>query len=356
MEKLISAVNEVTSVYFPEKENAFSFSRLYQCFMGSNQESIKEVFGESLLWRLRLHFKNLRKKVQHKELKIKLPSDSILFYKDDKKGFIIACPSKNFALKIFLDVPHIKLLDCEINTLKKIKGTAFEKSASSYIADGVTTQGARWVLSDFRSNRDSLHHSPDPDLLLLNLAYKEIMPRMAEFYRINEPQIILVKDWIEEAQKRAEKHPHKEVIVKALSEIKKDGALLVSAIHYDLHARNILRNNNQYSVIDWEGNLRSLVLVDGLDFLRRYLQRNQGKLRRFIKDLGMRNLTHDASRTLESFSQWQTKHFYLQSQIGPVDLIYIYVIERTLLFWEVRQINRLTDRRGIEFNVLLARS
>src|SRR5690606_18171104 len=110
---------------------------------------------------------------------------------------------------------------------------------------------------------------------------------------------------------------------------------------------------NDFSIIDWEGNLRGLVLIDGLDFLRRYLQKKKKRLKEFVSAFKEGKLTPEGNSILQNFMKWQNSQFQLPMIEDPSLLVLIYVIERTLILWEVRRVNRLDDKKGIEYQILL---
>lgn len=346
MREIVSAVNEVISGIYPEiTTTTFHFSRLYRVGMGkSARESIPLVFGDSLFWRLKLNLKNLRKKASFQEVEMKLPTDALFFYRDDKEGLIIVCPRQNFILKIFRDPPHIVLLEREIKTLKLIAGSPFEKDSSKYLGDGITSNGARWVMTDFRSNTQSLKNHANFEKNWFEISYSEIMPRMAEFYKLNSPVTYSVNVWLNKNKDRVLAHPEVTRLQKVLVEIEKlqdDSLLLDSINHYDLHTGNVLyAGGDKYSIIDWEGNYRSPVVIDAFDFLRRYLQKNRSELSRFeaLSD-----------EVFKNYQSWLQKYFNLSVSMNAKKVHFlIYAVERTLFFWEIAKINRLEDKRAIE--------
>ena len=346
MKEIIAAVNEVMAQYYPEtKKSRFRYSRLYRVGMGEEaQDSIPLVFGDSLFWRLKLNFKNLRKKASFKEVELKLPSDGLFFSREDKEGLIIVCPLQNFILKIFRDPPHIVLLEREIKTLKLIAGSPFEKDSSKYLSDGLTSNGARWVMTDFRSNTQSLKNHANFEKNWFEISYSEIMPRMAEFYKLNSPVTYSVNVWLNKNKDRVLAHPEVAKLQKVLVEIEKlqdDSLLLDSINHYDLHTGNVLyAGGDKYSIIDWEGNYRSPVVIDAFDFLRRYLQKNRNELSRF------ETLSDEVFKNYQS---WLQKNFNLSVSMNSKKVHFlIYAVERTLFFWEIAKINRLEDKRAIE--------
>jgi thiamine kinase-like enzyme len=344
--EIVSAVNEVISGVYPETKVAkFHFSRLYRVGMGENAcESIPLVFGDSLLWRLKLNFKNLRKKASFKEVELKLPSDGLFFSREDKEGLIIVCPRQNFILKIFRDPPHMVLLEREIKTLKLIAGSPFEKDSSKYLSDGLTSNGARWVMTDFRSNTHSLKNFHNFEKNWFEISYSEIMPRMAEFYKLNSPVTYSVDVWLNKNKDRILAHPEAAKLQNVLAKIEKqkDESLLLDSVnHYDLHTGNVLyAGGDKYSIIDWEGNYRSPVVIDAFDFLRRYLQKNRSELSHF------ETLSDEVFKNYQS---WLEKHFHLSVSMKAKKVHFlIYAVERTLFFWEIAKINRLEDKRAIE--------
>jgi len=352
VQNIIEAVNEIIGKERPEiGEESFGHNRLYRIAAGREaSKSIPLVFGESKFWRLKHHGKNIRKKPPFKSIKLRLPADSIIFYRDDKEGIIAVSPEKNFVLKIFRDPPHILLLNREIETLKKIKGSDFEKFSTTYLNDGTTANGARWVMTDFRSNENSLKNYFNFEKNWLAISYTEIMPRMSAFYKINSPQFVKVSEWVENAQKRLESHPEAKKLAEGLKRISKDDLnieILTSINHFDLHTGNVLRSREgEYSIIDWEGCYPAPVVIDAFDFLRRYLQKNRGEFKNF------KVLSDDI---FKKYQNWLREHFNQEVPFESKDLHFlIYAIERTLFFWEIAQINRLSDKRAVEKFILEA--
>lgn len=350
MQNIIEAVEAIIQKERPHiSVNEFSYSKLYRVGQGeSASKSIPLVFGDSLYWRLKHHLKNIRKSSPFKKISLRLPSDAVIFYRDDKEGIIAASPEHNFVLKIFRDPPHILLLNREIETLKKIKGSEFEKFSTTYFNDGTTVNGARWVLTDFRGNENSLKNYTNFEKNWLDISYLEIMPRMAEFYKLNDPTFITVEEWLEKTRDRIKSHPEVQRLGQGLDRVSSfhfSFEILTSINHYDLHTGNVLRNSkNDYSVIDWEGCYPGPVVIDAFDFLRRYLQKNRSEYSRFEKL---------SEEIFLNYQEWVREHFSagIAPQTKDVHFL-IYAIERTLFFWEIAQINRLSDKRAVEKFIL----
>src|SRR5690606_26630107 len=106
-------------------------------------------------------------------------------------------------------------------------------------------------------------------------------------------------------------------------------------LHYDLHAGNVLRDGDQYSIIDWEGSPRGLVLIDGLDFYRRFAQKKRKRFSKVEEDI------------FKKFREWSAQHFDLYINEESKDLHFvIYAMERSMILWETRKVDRFQDKNG----------
>lgn len=348
MVNVLNSLDEILSTHFPQAQNkVFNYSKIYQVFAGEKSgEAIPHVFGKSRLWRLKLHYKNIRKKTSCPSIKTKLPEDAIIFYREDKEGVIAVSHEQNFIIKMFMDKSHLPLIEREILALRKIKGSAFEEFSSSYIDDGVTSDGARWVMTDFRSNSDSLKNHLDFEKNWLDISYQEIMPRMSRFYQINDHKFISRQTWIDQTLPRVETHPESIFLKKALEHISDDDSAIIleSIVHFDLHTGNVLHSDGHYSIIDWEGSFKAPVVIDAFDFMRRYLQKNQRAYKQFDQ------ISHDV---FSQYQEWVLKYFKQEiPSVSYWDHFLIYAIERALFFWETAKINRFNDKRSIEKFIL----
>lgn len=357
------ALEELAAEYDPSvPEATFVFHPLYRVGVSENSySSIEKIFGKSFLGRFRHYSGNLKKldwaKYVFKRFIAKLPSDSIVFFRDDKEGVIIASHEKNFALKMFFNKAHISLLEEEIKTLKDFKTTSFSPYVAKLLGEGTTSNGGRWLVTSFCSNSLALTNRRDHVKYLLQHFPLIVMPPMTEFYRTFSPRIIPVNSWINEAFTRAEGHPSRNKIETLLRKISQEAvrfpgyAVIESKIHHDLHAGNILIDDNQTIIIDWEGQVRGLVLVDILDFSRRYLQKSIWA--KFCFWLFMKGILKEPSslvkKSLSFYRNWNLVNYEvrLADDSGRLSFM-IYAVERALILFEKRKVDRFNDRNGFE--------
>lgn len=363
------ALCELAQQYDPEATaTAFAFHPFYR--VGVAEESydhLEKIFGKSCLGRLKHYSGNLARldwpKFVGKKLRIPLPKDSIIFFKDDKEGVIAASHEKQVVLKLFFKPESVELLEKEIDTLKSIMNTSFAPYSAQLLAEGTTSNGARWFVSNFCSNTLSIKNHPFPERFLLESFPQMIMPAMTEFYKAYPHKVWTIHEWITRAADRIEVHPSKELLTKFLEAIKLEAQkfpqyeVLHGHIHHDLHAGNILRDEKQMVIIDWEGNVQGLVLVDIWDFSRRYIRAH--KLVGVMFWLYLEGVVKEPPKLvregLEFYRQWMKENFQAEVPRGSEKLsLLLYVLERTLIIYEIRGLDRLKDRQGFEARILAA--
>lgn len=367
--KIQSALCELANEYDPSvPETTFIFHPLYRVGVSEkSSKNIEQIFGESLLGRFRNYSGNLKKmdwlKYVGRTFKVRLPSDSIIFFRDDKEGVIIASHERQIVLKMFFSESHIGLLEEEIRALQSFEGTAFSPYVPKLLNHGRTSNGGQWLVTSFCSNTKALTNHQDHEKFILKNFSTIVMPAMTEFYKAYDPKVSPIDTWIKEALVRTENHPSRKkltILIKKIAlQAKKhhEYEVVESQIHHDLHAGNILIDEKQTVIIDWEGRVRGLVLIDILDFSRRFLQRHFYE--RMLFNLFMRGLLRKppelVQRSFEYYQNWAWSNFRANIPMGSERLSFmIYAVERALILHEKRLVDRFKDKRGIEFNILKA--
>jgi thiamine kinase-like enzyme len=354
VDEILKAVEELK---LTNRKNTFIFSHLYQAYIGEDSaQNILNVFGKSLFWRLRNHYRNLRHFKFQSSLEMSLPDDSVIFFKKDKNGFIVASLKENIALKIFLNPHHVELLEAEIAILKKIRQTSFQSYTATLLDEGTTLNNARWMKTSYLGNALSLQNVRDPDEYLLAHFKEIVLPGLTEYYRVNGFQIIPLSDWISEVEKRIKKHPSSNKLQTLLDELAKESLsltelkLLRSHIHHDLHAGNILRDERGAALIDWEGGISGLVVIDFLDFIRRFIKKHPSQRKHYQALLTKKHpLPPHLRLQHEIYRNWLQEKFSITPYPDTDRLeIIIYVIERSLILYEARKLDRFDDKKGIE--------
>lgn len=361
-----NALNELILKEDPSSTvRSFKFHPLYR--VGITCEStgkIELIFGKSFWWRLKNFSGNLKKldwiKYLFSSFTAPIASDSIIFFRADKQGLIIASHQKKAVLKIFLNKDSIQLLEDEIRTLEQLQNTSFAAHAAKILDHGTTSNGARWLATSFYSNTSSLRNHFFPERYLLKMFPTLIMPPMTDFYKSHEVKTFSIEEWMDSALKRLASHPSQNLLLGLMEVIRYDAKrfpsykLIESQIHHDLHAGNILVDDTKAIFIDWKGSIRGLVLIDVFDFMRRYLRRHACGFfffKLFMKDKAP--LHKDILPAFEFFREWTNKSFGVNVPVGSERLtILIYILERTLLLFEKRNVDRMKDKRGFEFQTI----
>lgn len=364
---LEKALCELAQEYDPAAAiTAFAFHPLYR--VGVARESfdhIEKLFGKSCWGRLKHYSGNLARldwpQYVGKKWQVPLPKDSIIFFKDDKEGVIVASHEKQIVLKLFFNPQSVELLEKEIETLKSIMETPFAPYSVQLLGEGKTSNGARWFVSQFCSNTLSIKNEPFPERFLLKQFPHMIMPAMTEFYKAHPFEVQPLAQWLKSAEERINNHPAQGLLKKLIQAIKREEQkfprydVLHAHIHHDLHAGNILRDEKQMVIIDWEGNVRGLVLVDIWDFSRRYMRAH--RLTRFMFWLYLKGIVKGlpklVKKSLDFYRQWMAENFLAQVPEGSERLsMLLYVLERTLIIYELRGLDRMKDKKGFEAQVM----
>lgn len=356
--EIIEALEELQLFQVERPYPTFKIHPLYQVgTTAKSKDNIKHIFGDSWFARIKQHIRNLRK-INFFSFTAALPEDSVIFFRSSKQGIIIASLEKKLVLKIFLDESFKSLLDEEVSFLNRIKGTSFSQYTTKLIAEGMSSNGARWLLSEYRSNIHSLKNRPQKDKYILENLYSLLMPAMTEFYKLYSPKIVKLEDWVKHAQKRIQQHPSKEKLQLILNAIQTESQafeayeVIESSIHLDLHAGNILLNEQDMTIIDWEGVLRALTIIDIFDFSRRYIASRALIKRAFWKFIQKRSprLPELMKTSFEEYRNWAKENFGAVVPEESARITYfIYALERSLLLYELRAVDRMKDRHGFEF-------
>lgn len=272
--------------------------------------------------------------ISFRRVKMKLPPDSVFHFRKQKEGLIVVSPESQIVLKLFLSPEYAPLLDEEIGTLKKLSTTRFKDYVPKVLGDGKIGVSGRWLKMDYHPGR-------------------EISDLQKDMRAILEPMAILHKDtgtaysltdWLNGAFKRAESFPSRPEMQKLLRDIEREGknfpdyTVVEALIHHDIHAGNVLMGEHNHPVfIDWEGEIKSLTLIDYLDFGRRQMK----------KDLDFRRDPYVL------YSEVMARDFQISLAPESLRLAYlIYAAERSLLLFEKRKVNRLADSSGLEARIL----
>ncbi|MFP5385351.1 MAG: phosphotransferase [Bacteriovoracia bacterium] len=321
--------------------STFYYHPLYHVGVGKKTD-LDFIFGK----KRKLPFKNLRK-FNFFTLKAPFPEDSVIFFQPSRKRIIVASHSENKVLKISISPSQLTFKDKEVELLKHLETSEFATHSAK-----VLEVGSNWVVTSFCSNSDSLLNIPDVEEYLLNNLNPLIMEPLAKFYRSQGIEKINLADWISKAKRRAVGHPSEEQINKRLDEIEvTDATLVKSLLHFDLHAGNVLKDKENVVIIDWEVSRPGLVLVDYFDFYRRYLYKDDREQKLFFAFLtGKGEVPQKLKMFFEKFEGW-SKQFGVEG-LNVKLFTWLYAIERTLIFWENWQENRLKDKKGLESKII----
>ena len=355
---LLEIVESIKEIRKQDEVVTFHFHPMYRAYMGpDSSENIPRIFGASRLARWKRYGRKVRKKNSYpKTFHATLPADSIIFIRPEKKGIIALSAKEDMGLKIFFNDYYTPLLDKEIEALKVVQHLHFTPLVKGH---GTTRNKGYWSLTNFCANTDALGLKADAEKFLLKNFMKLVMPGMTGFYQSMTPQKELLSQWLQRAKERANVHSSKSHLMELIAETEAeskafpDFELLTSNIHFDLHAWNILSDHDQLSIIDWEGGFRGLVFIDFFDFSRRFLISHKWCaffFKRFLKKKG--TYPRALKESFEGFRKWSLEKFAISIPAGAERLmILLYVLERTLILFEERALDRLRDRRAFEFMV-----
>ena len=337
----------------PEKEITFTFHSFFKVGVGPEaKSSLEHIFGK-LSWSQRIStFMRMKAEPTYK-LKAPLPPDAVIHFRENKRGVIISSAQVGRVLKVFLDTKAIATLNDEISVLEKIGSTSFAPYSPKLITYGTTSQGARWHLTSFESNYEALGKKWLPDLYLIKNFDSLIMPKMTHYYLGHEFQV-------NEAKIRSQNHPAVKVLNQLLNEVQKEilkhpnYQVVEAQIHHDLHLGNILFDGQKTVIIDWEGGIKSLTIIDIVDFVRRYLNSfpiSRLSFKLFLKG-HCKTPPSKVRRAFAFYREWMKASFKAEVPNNSEKLsILVYVIERSLILFEKRGVNRLSDKRGFEYLV-----
>ena len=321
--------------------STFYFHPLYRVGVGRNT-NLDFIFGE----KRKLPLKNLRK-FKYFSIEAPFPDDSVIFFQPSRQRIIVASQRENKVFKISTSPFQLALRDAEISLLKKLETSEFAPHSAKLLE-----VGPNWIVTSFCSNKDSLLNIPDREEYLMKHGDPLIMDPMAKFYQFQDPEMVSLSDWVASARNRAKGHPSEESLLRCLDKIgTSDLILLKSLLHFDLHAGNILKEQQNVVIIDWEVCHRGLVLVDYLDFYRRFLNKNKKEQVEFFKFMSGNGESPLNLKTFhEKFESWLEK-FNLQAP-DPKLAFLLYALERTLIYWDKWQQNRLADTKGLECKII----
>lgn len=315
--------------------------------------SIPEIFGDSFPGRMKNFGRNLFKfPWGGMKFSAKLPDDTVIFFRENKKGLIASSQKENFVLKIFQSESHTNLLDEEITSLKEFQNTKFAKNVPFIKGDGWTSNKARWMLMEFKSNVHSLSNLRSPEDYLLNNA-PFIMQPLFELYKTSGFKIIPIRTWLSQAEERIKSHPSREQLKQFIEAIREHNPgqhdLVQTRIHHDVHKNNVLVGpENQPVFIDWEGKIESLTVIDYFDLSRRAIEKDFWEFMRREKPASKLLKQHFDYYRSTSLSQFRA--------IIPAEshraVYFIYALERSLLLYEKRKVDRLADPNGFEAKLL----
>lgn len=357
LDKIADAIEVLAKDHdLSHEKHVFHFHPMYRAYLSKDSlVNIPRVFGNSTLRRWKMYWRKARKKNDFPEtFEAYLPSDSVIFIRAEKLGLIALSSKKDAALKVFLNDYYTPLLDTEITALRAAEPLNFTPKVKGH---GVTANNGYWSLTNFCSNERALGTLSNPEKYLLKNFFHLVMPSMTAYYQATSPEVLKLDDWMIEAAPSIEKHPSRidleTLVVRIKEEAKKfqNVELLRSNIHFDLHAWNILLGEEKMNIIDWEGGFRGLVLLDFFDFSRKYIIANKilkARLGRFMRGK-VASYPSVLRPAFKDFQEWSQAHYSITIPDGSEKLlIYIYALERTLLLFNARNIDRLRDERGFE--------
>lgn len=351
-------------LYPQEEERKLTYSKFYRAVvLPGGKDTIKHTFGSALLPKLLKLSRNLFKKNTFKfqSIKFNLPKDAIVFFRNDKQGIIVSSYSKKTVTKVFYKSPHVQLLNEEIQNLKEIGKTSFSNYVPRLINEGITSNGARWMTTSFRSNAKAIGNRLDRNKFFITNFSSLILPAISEFYLTSSPKVTKLNEWLERVEKRIETHPSKEGLEILISSLKKvyenfpQYEVIESNLHNDLHAGNVLVGENEITIIDWEGIIRGLVIIDFVDISRRYLNQYKKEARAFhlFMSGGEALLPSPVQILMDNYGCWARNALKAHVPEGSERITFIlYAIERTLILFEKKGVDRLKDARGFEARIL----
>lgn len=355
---ILEALEELRPILWPKaSKTAFYSHPLYKVGVAPNSlDKLPLIFGDSFSMRLGLWWDFFRKgewlKSHNSFLESNLPSDAIIFLRDNKKGLLVISAEENLALKLFFADEAKMMLDDEAKTLSFLGKSSFAPYSAKLINHGTTQNGARWLATSFCANTQPFKNPQSFFKKMEDL----IMPAMTKFYLSSGVKTISIADWLSSAYEKADKFGLIDELRPLLTVIASEAhkypeyKLPLSRIHHDLHIGNVLRHKNQIKVIDWEGCMEGPVLVDVFDFLRRIVHHDL-RFWHYLADLKDHEHTK-TNKVFEFYQRWSQDNFSIQVPNGSQKLtLFLYAAERALLLKEKRNINRFHDHSGFEYKV-----
>lgn len=344
------------------REN-FTYNPLYGVGVSSkSSSSYNSVFGKSRVRRFIKYSRNLRKfhwiSRPYKKFQAKLPADSIIFFREDKLGCIVVSPARDAVLKIFFGKTHFGLLDEESTNLKKFAGSKLEAFIPKLKLEGISPKGARWLVTSFRANDLSLTLRDDPDTFMLENYGKLLLPALSEFYLLAGPQVLPLQEWLAKNENRIHSHPSREKLTELLNYLKNETdqfpqyQVITSNIHNDLHSRNVLMSEKDFTIIDWEGAISGALTIDLIDLIRRYLKEANlfHQFSHFLK--GSAELPPVVKEALRTYQDWSREKLNanVPAEAAKISLA-LYALERSLILFEKKGADRMNDKRGFEARI-----
>lgn len=347
MKEILQALEEIyPEVNLDLGSSAFPWNPTYQvAARAESQATIKHIFGESVLGRMKNFGRNTFKlKKPFRKIEARFPQDAVIFYKPGRERLIMASKSRNLLLKLVVKKDQFVLFDEEVKLLKSLENTEFSSHVSQVVAGGITSNEVRWIATTLGDNSESLQNFFGPEKNLLKNAEDIILKPMAKFYQLNDLKRIKLHAWLELASVRVQNNPNRDQLLKFIEKINAypDTDLLEGQLHFDLHAGNILFDGKKSTFIDWEVTHRGLILVDVYDAYRRVLNTSWWEERKFFKGVESENLR----KLTESYH----RVFNVSSE-SKLNMM-LYALERTLIYQEKWQANRLGQTKGIEYKII----
>lgn len=290
----------------------------------------------------------------------RLPEDSILHLRPNKKGLIAVSPKKNLVLKIFLDPKDISRLELEARNLNLFQESSFKEHVPKLLGEGSSKNGAGWVETDVCLD-PSFEKKRNAEKYLLKHMDKYFYPVMTKLYVNHGFEVIEAKNWLNEARTRIANHPSKSRLEKLVqlieAELKRfpEYKVVKTHIHHDLHRGNILTRKDHITIIDWEGMIKGLVLVDVFDFPKRVMKKS--KLTEMIFFLYLKGYLKSPPGVVKSFFLnfriWMDSTFQVRIPEESVKLSFmLYLLERALNSFEGRGVDRFKHRKDFDYKML----
>lgn len=186
-------------------------------------------------------------------------------------------------------------------------------------------------------------------------------PVMTKLYVNHGFEVMGAKTWLDEARSRIVNHPSKTRLEKLIqlieAELKKfpDYQVVKTNIHHDLHRGNILTRKDHITIIDWEGMIKGLVLVDVFDFPKRVMKKSRlTEMLFFLYLKGYLKIPPGAVKNFFlNFRIWMDSTFQVRIPEESVKLSFmLYLLERALNSFEGRGVDRFKHRKDFDYKML----